>query len=144
MQLGKRLSLCNRGKNKNNKLEEIINQRVSKQFPSERLGCRCALPAVLPSLLDRLGDSKDSVREQDQTLLLKIMDQAANPQVRLMSLHSVQVSNWLMSKELLETLWLQALVFCGVVNSFQLFLLSEGFFPCVPVQNSSSASVKVF
>ncbi|KFR01107.1 CLIP-associating protein 1 [Opisthocomus hoazin] len=35
---------------------------------------------VLPSLLDRLGDSKDSVREQDQTLLLKIMEQAANPQ----------------------------------------------------------------
>ncbi|XP_023787033.1 CLIP-associating protein 1 isoform X19 [Cyanistes caeruleus] len=34
----------------------------------------------LPSLLDRLGDSKDSVREQDQTLLLKIMEQAANPQ----------------------------------------------------------------
>ncbi|NXY85490.1 CLAP1 protein, partial [Alcedo cyanopectus] len=36
--------------------------------------------SVLPSLLDRLGDSKDSVREQDQTLLLKIMEQAANPQ----------------------------------------------------------------
>lgn len=36
---------------------------------------------VLPSLLDRLGDSKDSVREQDQALLLKIMEQAANPQV---------------------------------------------------------------
>lgn len=99
---------------------------------------------MLPSLLDRLGDSKDSVREQDQTLLLKIMDQAANPQVRLTSLCSVQVSNWLLSKELLETLWLQALVLCGVVNSFQLFLLLEGFFPCVPVRNSSSASVKVF
>lgn len=37
---------------------------------------------MLPSLIDRLGDAKDSVREQDQTLLLKIMDQAANPQVR--------------------------------------------------------------
>ncbi|TEA31329.1 hypothetical protein DBR06_SOUSAS710101 [Sousa chinensis] len=35
---------------------------------------------VLPSLIDRLGDAKDSVREQDQALLLKIMDQAANPQ----------------------------------------------------------------
>lgn len=35
---------------------------------------------VLPSLIDRLGDSKDSVREQDQALLLKIMEQAANPQ----------------------------------------------------------------
>lgn len=36
---------------------------------------------VLPSLIDRLGDAKDQVRDQDQTLLLKIMDQAANPQV---------------------------------------------------------------
>ncbi|XP_053168629.1 CLIP-associating protein 1 isoform X32 [Hemicordylus capensis] len=35
---------------------------------------------VLPSLIDRLGDSKDSVREQDQALLLKIMEQTANPQ----------------------------------------------------------------
>ncbi|XP_045554780.1 CLIP-associating protein 1-B isoform X15 [Salmo salar] len=35
---------------------------------------------VLPSLIDRLGDSKDQVRDQDQALLLKIMDQAANPQ----------------------------------------------------------------
>ncbi|XP_030066278.1 CLIP-associating protein 1 isoform X1 [Microcaecilia unicolor] len=35
---------------------------------------------VLPSLLDRLGDSKDSVREQDQTLLLKIMELSAPPQ----------------------------------------------------------------
>nr|XP_060630363.1 CLIP-associating protein 1 isoform X4 [Anolis sagrei ordinatus] len=35
---------------------------------------------VLPSLIDRLGDSKDSVREQDQALLLKIMEQAASPQ----------------------------------------------------------------
>lgn len=36
---------------------------------------------VLPSLMDRLGDAKDQVRDQDQALLLKIMDQAANPQV---------------------------------------------------------------
>uniref|UniRef100_A0A8C5BWC7 Cytoplasmic linker associated protein 1 n=1 Tax=Gadus morhua TaxID=8049 RepID=A0A8C5BWC7_GADMO len=35
---------------------------------------------VLPSLMDRLGDAKDAVRDQDQALLLKIMDQAANPQ----------------------------------------------------------------
>uniref|UniRef100_A0A8D2PXD9 Cytoplasmic linker associated protein 1 n=1 Tax=Zosterops lateralis melanops TaxID=1220523 RepID=A0A8D2PXD9_ZOSLA len=41
---------------------------------------KAQIGTVLPSLLDRLGDSKDSVREQDQTLLLKIMDQAANPQ----------------------------------------------------------------
>uniref|UniRef100_A0A8C7VRA1 Cytoplasmic linker associated protein 1 n=1 Tax=Oncorhynchus mykiss TaxID=8022 RepID=A0A8C7VRA1_ONCMY len=34
------------------------------------------------NLIDRLGDSKDQVRDQDQALLLKIMDQAANPQVR--------------------------------------------------------------
>uniref|UniRef100_A0A7M4DZ04 Cytoplasmic linker associated protein 1 n=1 Tax=Crocodylus porosus TaxID=8502 RepID=A0A7M4DZ04_CROPO len=41
---------------------------------------RAQIGTVLPSLLDRLGDSKDSVREQDQALLLKIMEQAANPQ----------------------------------------------------------------
>lgn len=47
-------------------------------------GCKhqLSLPvSVLPSLIDRLGDAKDQVREQDQALLLKIMDQAANPQV---------------------------------------------------------------
>ncbi|XP_031446486.1 CLIP-associating protein 1 isoform X7 [Phasianus colchicus] len=41
---------------------------------------KAQIGTVLPSLLDRLGDSKDSVREQDQSLLLKIMEQAANPQ----------------------------------------------------------------
>ena len=51
---------------------------------------------MLPSLLDRLGDSKDSVREQDQTLLLKIMEQAANPQVCLSALCSL--SHWLLKK----------------------------------------------
>ncbi|XP_067843226.1 CLIP-associating protein 1a [Heptranchias perlo] len=35
---------------------------------------------VLPSLIDRLGDAKDQVREQDQSLLLKIMEQSATPQ----------------------------------------------------------------
>ncbi|RVE57780.1 hypothetical protein OJAV_G00202760 [Oryzias javanicus] len=35
---------------------------------------------VLPSLIDRLGDAKEQVRDQDQSLLLKIMDQAASPQ----------------------------------------------------------------
>ncbi|XP_056883038.1 CLIP-associating protein 1a [Takifugu flavidus] len=35
---------------------------------------------VLPSLIDRLGDAKDQVRDQDQSLLLKIMEQAASPQ----------------------------------------------------------------
>ncbi|XP_042620050.1 CLIP-associating protein 1 isoform X20 [Cyprinus carpio] len=35
---------------------------------------------VLPSLIDRLGDAKDQVRDQDQTLLLKIMEQSASPQ----------------------------------------------------------------
>nr|XP_046223998.1 CLIP-associating protein 1-B-like isoform X19 [Oncorhynchus gorbuscha] len=35
---------------------------------------------VLPSLIDRLGDSKDQVRDQDQILLLKIMEQATTPQ----------------------------------------------------------------
>ncbi|XP_042180001.1 CLIP-associating protein 1-B-like isoform X13 [Oncorhynchus tshawytscha] len=41
---------------------------------------RTQIGTVLPSLIDRLGDSKDQVRDQDQALLLKIMDQAANPQ----------------------------------------------------------------
>nr|XP_054591337.1 CLIP-associating protein 1-B isoform X17 [Nothobranchius furzeri] len=41
---------------------------------------RTQVGTVLPSLLDRLGDSKDQVRDQDQVLLLKIMDEAANPQ----------------------------------------------------------------
>ncbi|XP_072114790.1 CLIP-associating protein 1a isoform X9 [Mobula birostris] len=35
---------------------------------------------VLPSLIDRLGDAKDQVREQDQSLLLKIMELSATPQ----------------------------------------------------------------
>lgn len=37
--------------------------------------------SVLPSLIDRLGDAKDQVRDQDQSLLLKIMEQAVSPQV---------------------------------------------------------------
>ncbi|XP_055086424.1 CLIP-associating protein 1a [Periophthalmus magnuspinnatus] len=41
---------------------------------------RAQIGTVLPSLIDRLGDSKDQVRDQDQTLLLKIMEQAATPQ----------------------------------------------------------------
>uniref|UniRef100_A0A5F8GLK0 CLIP-associating protein 1 n=1 Tax=Monodelphis domestica TaxID=13616 RepID=A0A5F8GLK0_MONDO len=45
-----------------------------------RLQDRFKAQIVLPSLIDRLGDAKDSVREQDQTLLLKMMEQAASPQ----------------------------------------------------------------
>ncbi|XP_069080731.1 CLIP-associating protein 1 isoform X4 [Pleurodeles waltl] len=41
---------------------------------------RSQIGTVLPSLIDRLGDAKDSVREQDQNLLLKIMEQATVPQ----------------------------------------------------------------
>ncbi|XP_070770315.1 CLIP-associating protein 1a isoform X4 [Enoplosus armatus] len=41
---------------------------------------RTQVGTVLPSLIDRLGDAKDQVRDQDQTLLLKIMEQAATPQ----------------------------------------------------------------
>ncbi|XP_054642206.1 CLIP-associating protein 1a isoform X4 [Dunckerocampus dactyliophorus] len=41
---------------------------------------RAQVGTVLPSLIDRLGDAKDQVREQDQALLLKIMEQAATPQ----------------------------------------------------------------
>ncbi|XP_065108091.1 CLIP-associating protein 1a isoform X14 [Paramisgurnus dabryanus] len=41
---------------------------------------RTQVGTVLPSLIDRLGDAKDQVRDQDQILLLKIMDHAASPQ----------------------------------------------------------------
>ncbi|XP_019747590.1 CLIP-associating protein 1a isoform X28 [Hippocampus comes] len=41
---------------------------------------RAHVGTALPSLIDRLGDAKDQVREQDQALLLKIMEQAASPQ----------------------------------------------------------------
>ncbi|XP_027879463.1 CLIP-associating protein 1a isoform X25 [Xiphophorus couchianus] len=41
---------------------------------------RTHIGTVLPSLMDRLGDARDQVREQDQVLLLKIMEQAASPQ----------------------------------------------------------------
>uniref|UniRef100_A0A667ILH9 Cytoplasmic linker associated protein 1 n=1 Tax=Lynx canadensis TaxID=61383 RepID=A0A667ILH9_LYNCA len=51
------------------------NYKVSRAPGGTCIGGRAAL-VVLPSLIDRLGDAKDSVREQDQTLLLKIMDQA--------------------------------------------------------------------
>ncbi|XP_063041393.1 CLIP-associating protein 2 [Engraulis encrasicolus] len=34
---------------------------------------------VVPALVDRLGDSKDQVREQAQALILKLMDQSATP-----------------------------------------------------------------
>ncbi|XP_061142253.1 CLIP-associating protein 1a isoform X19 [Syngnathus typhle] len=41
---------------------------------------RAHVGTALPSLIDRLGDAKDQVREQDQALLLRIMEQAASPQ----------------------------------------------------------------
>ncbi|XP_032436600.1 CLIP-associating protein 2 isoform X2 [Xiphophorus hellerii] len=34
---------------------------------------------VLPALVDRLGDSKDQVREKSQALILRLMDQTASP-----------------------------------------------------------------
>ncbi|CAN2389100.1 Cytoplasmic linker associated protein 1 [Pristimantis euphronides] len=47
--------------------------RLQDRFKSQ-------IGTVLPSLMDRLGDAKDSVREQDQTLLVKIMEQSSSPQ----------------------------------------------------------------
>uniref|UniRef100_A0A8C9QUK3 Cytoplasmic linker associated protein 1 n=1 Tax=Scleropages formosus TaxID=113540 RepID=A0A8C9QUK3_SCLFO len=41
---------------------------------------RSHIGTVLPSLIDRLGDAKDQVRDQDQALLLKIVELSANPQ----------------------------------------------------------------
>nr|XP_056717245.1 CLIP-associating protein 1 isoform X3 [Euleptes europaea] len=55
---------------------DILSALVSRL--QERF--KAQIGTVLPSLIDRLGDAKDLVREQDQALLLKIMEQAANPQ----------------------------------------------------------------
>ncbi|XP_063790095.1 CLIP-associating protein 1 isoform X31 [Pseudophryne corroboree] len=41
---------------------------------------RTQISTVLQSLIDRLGDAKDSVREQDQALLIKIMEFSPSPQ----------------------------------------------------------------
>lgn len=46
---------------------------------------------MLPSLIDRLGDAKDQVRDQDQSLLLKLMEQAASPQVSVSLLEGVKL-----------------------------------------------------
>ncbi|KAL6468820.1 hypothetical protein MHYP_G00223440 [Metynnis hypsauchen] len=53
---------------------------VSALVTRLQLRFKTQIGTVLPSLTDRLGDAKDQVRDQAQTLLLKIMDQAANPQ----------------------------------------------------------------
>ncbi|XP_031805021.1 CLIP-associating protein 2 [Sarcophilus harrisii] len=46
--------------------------RLSTRFKSY-------VPTVISALLDRLGDSKDQVREQAQSLILKLTEQAASP-----------------------------------------------------------------
>lgn len=38
-------------------------------------------PPVVPALVDRLGDGKDQVRDQAQTIILKMMEEAATPMV---------------------------------------------------------------
>uniref|UniRef100_A0A4W6E0G9 Cytoplasmic linker associated protein 1a n=1 Tax=Lates calcarifer TaxID=8187 RepID=A0A4W6E0G9_LATCA len=53
---------------------------------------RAQVGTVLPSLIDRLGDAKDQVRDQDQTLLLKIMEQAATPQVMFSTTQGLTLS----------------------------------------------------
>uniref|UniRef100_A0A8C9SKL9 Cytoplasmic linker associated protein 2 n=1 Tax=Scleropages formosus TaxID=113540 RepID=A0A8C9SKL9_SCLFO len=42
-----------------------------------KVGSRAVKGPVLPVLIDRLGDSKDQVREQSQALILRLMEQAA-------------------------------------------------------------------
>lgn len=101
-------------------------------FPSEGFECCCSPFAVLPSLLDRLGDSKDSVREQDQTLLLKIMEQAANPQVCFTALCGVWERSCL-KWSCLSISVVGVLVLCVDVN-FLLSLLSE----CSPMAVSNA------
>lgn len=72
---------------------------------------------VLPSLIDRLGDAKDSVREQDQTLLLKIMEQAANPQVG-QGRHSV--ASWCACTPLHQWVTLYGNIFFVSADVFQM------------------------
>ena len=51
----------------------------------------------MPRLIDRLGEYKDQVQDQDQALLLKIMDQAAEPQVLLQTcadIDHLQIFGW--------------------------------------------------
>ncbi|KAM9804815.1 LOW QUALITY PROTEIN: CLIP-associating protein 1a [Neosynchiropus ocellatus] len=55
---------------------DVLSALVTRQ--QERF--RTQVGTVLPSLIDRLGDAKDQVREQDQALLMKIMEQSATPQ----------------------------------------------------------------
>ena len=47
------------------------------------------LPVVVPALVDRLGDSKDQVRENSQTLILRCMEQTASPMVRQARQHAL-------------------------------------------------------
>lgn len=41
------------------------------------------LSLVIVALIDRMGDAKDKVRDEAQTLILKLMDQVAAPMVGL-------------------------------------------------------------
>lgn len=41
------------------------------------------LSLVIVALIDRMGDAKDKVRDETQTLILKLMDQVASPMVGL-------------------------------------------------------------
>lgn len=41
------------------------------------------LSLVIAALIDRMGDAKDKVRDEAQTLMLKLMDQVAPPMVGL-------------------------------------------------------------
>ncbi|KAI8492440.1 hypothetical protein Bbelb_298930, partial [Branchiostoma belcheri] len=43
-------------------------------------GCHKFKKEVLPPLIDRLGDSKDQVREQAQELILRLMEPVSSPQ----------------------------------------------------------------
>lgn len=60
---------------------------------------------MLPSLIDRLGDAKDQVRDQDQSLLLKIMEQAASPQVSRSHMLEIRQRKHPVCCVLLQYLW---------------------------------------
>uniref|UniRef100_S4RNG2 TOG domain-containing protein n=1 Tax=Petromyzon marinus TaxID=7757 RepID=S4RNG2_PETMA len=51
----------------------VLAERLQEKFKNH-------LKSIVPVLLDRLGDTKDQVRDQTQTLLLALMEQCAPPQ----------------------------------------------------------------
>lgn len=71
-------------------LTDIISHALSS--------CPSLYCAVLPALVDRLGDGKDQVRENSQALILRCMEQTASPMVRLVQKHRTQSNHSVRTK----------------------------------------------